>query len=150
MQTNARLRLINLTEWHSLIWCLLLSLCLFVSCKFSISFVRFGSVIAGAIQSKLFAKRDKGVERKGSSERRRHQRGSFSFVGGMQVVVSGQPFFFCKRLVHCCTWCHSCAACFSYTSAYWWFPLVPFCVIPHFFPKICDQGILVHCNIHLI
>ncbi|XP_044504047.1 protoporphyrinogen oxidase, mitochondrial isoform X1 [Mangifera indica] len=55
---------------------------------------RFGSVIAGAIQSKLFAKRDKGVERKGSSERRRHQRGSFSFVGGMQTLTDS----LCKKL----------------------------------------------------
>ncbi|KAJ0053057.1 hypothetical protein Pint_02956 [Pistacia integerrima] len=66
------------------------------SSKFSISFVRYGSVIAGAIQSKLSAKREKGVETKGSSERKRSPRGSFSFVGGMQVVVSVQPFFFTR------------------------------------------------------
>ncbi|KAJ0111259.1 hypothetical protein Patl1_02990 [Pistacia atlantica] len=66
------------------------------SSKFSISFVRYGSVIAGAIQSKLSAKREKGVETKGSSERKRSPRGSFSFVGGMQVVVLVQPFFFSR------------------------------------------------------
>ncbi|KAH7577219.1 hypothetical protein JRO89_XS01G0223200 [Xanthoceras sorbifolium] len=51
---------------------------------------RFGSVIAGAIKSKLSAKNKKGEEKKGSTEKKRSQRGSFSFLGGMQVLI------FCK------------------------------------------------------
>lgn len=46
---------------------------------------RFGSVISGAIQSKLFAKRENKGGARGSSANKRQLRGSFSFMGGMQV-----------------------------------------------------------------
>ncbi|KAK9225532.1 hypothetical protein WN943_010574 [Citrus x changshan-huyou] len=47
---------------------------------------RYGSVIAGAIKSKFSARKEKSAEAKGSSEKKRRQRGSFSFLGGMQWV----------------------------------------------------------------
>lgn len=47
---------------------------------------RFGSVIAGAFKSKLFAKRDKTGETKDALRKRKPKRGSFSFQGGMQVL----------------------------------------------------------------
>lgn len=47
--------------------------------------VRFGSIIAGAIKSKLSAKREKGGELKSSPDKKKRPRGSFSFQGGMQV-----------------------------------------------------------------
>lgn len=56
---------------------------------------RFGSVIAGAIKSKLSSKRDKIGETKISSDKRKHQRGSFSFEGGMQTLTDT----LCKNLL---------------------------------------------------
>ncbi|GAY65556.1 hypothetical protein CUMW_242070 [Citrus unshiu] len=47
---------------------------------------RYGSVIAGAIKSKFSARKEKSAEAKGSSEKKCRQRGSFSFLGGMQVL----------------------------------------------------------------
>lgn len=48
--------------------------------------LRFGSIISGAIQSKLSARNEKSGETKPSSKKPKHQRGSFSFQGGMQVL----------------------------------------------------------------
>ncbi|TQD98091.1 hypothetical protein C1H46_016213 [Malus baccata] len=48
---------------------------------------RFGSVISGAIKSKLSAKKEKSGQTKGSVEKGKHQRGSFSFHGGMQTLT---------------------------------------------------------------
>ncbi|GER33283.1 protoporphyrinogen oxidase [Striga asiatica] len=45
---------------------------------------RFGSIIAGAIQSKLS---DRKGTSGGSSPKKKHKRGSFSFVGGMQTIM---------------------------------------------------------------
>lgn len=42
--------------------------------------IRFGSIIAGLVQTKLSAKRGK------SGEKKERRRGSFSFRGGMQVL----------------------------------------------------------------
>lgn len=55
---------------------------------------RFGSIIAGAVLSKLSAKREKRGETKGSSEKKKRQRGSFSFQGGMQTLTDT----LCKEL----------------------------------------------------
>lgn len=49
---------------------------------------RFGSIISGAIQSKLFTKKGKNGKLNSSSTSKKHQRGSFSFLGGMQVKYS--------------------------------------------------------------
>ncbi|OIW02997.1 hypothetical protein TanjilG_13634 [Lupinus angustifolius] len=46
---------------------------------------RFGSIIAGALRSKLFVKREKTGEIKGAA--RESRRGSFSFQGGMQTLT---------------------------------------------------------------
>ncbi|CAI0457538.1 unnamed protein product [Linum tenue] len=46
---------------------------------------RFGSIIAGTIQAKWSAKKNKGGETMGSE--RKKQRGSFSFIGGMQTLT---------------------------------------------------------------
>ncbi|XP_068472206.1 protoporphyrinogen oxidase, mitochondrial isoform X2 [Phaseolus vulgaris] len=48
---------------------------------------RFGSVIAGALQSKLFSKREKTGENKTALKKNKHKRGSFSFQGGMQAPL---------------------------------------------------------------
>ncbi|XP_016649535.1 PREDICTED: protoporphyrinogen oxidase, mitochondrial isoform X1 [Prunus mume] len=48
---------------------------------------RFGSVISGAIKSKLSASKGKSGETKGSVEKGKRQRGSFSFHGGMQTLT---------------------------------------------------------------
>ncbi|CAK8541130.1 unnamed protein product [Lathyrus sativus] len=48
---------------------------------------RFGSIIAGALQSSLFGKRNKTVETKDAPRKNKHQRGSFSFHGGMQTLT---------------------------------------------------------------
>ncbi|OAY29614.1 protoporphyrinogen oxidase 2 [Manihot esculenta] len=48
---------------------------------------RFGSIIAGAVLAKLSAKREKSRETKVSSEKKKRQRGSFSFLGGMQTLT---------------------------------------------------------------
>ena len=56
-----------------------------MSGEYPISF-RFGSIIAGAIQSRLFAKREKTGGTKSSLGKKKHRRGSFSFQGGMQVL----------------------------------------------------------------
>ncbi|TKY63095.1 Protoporphyrinogen oxidase [Spatholobus suberectus] len=55
---------------------------------------RFGSIIAGALQSKLFAKRDKTGENKAALRKNKHKRGSFSFHGGMQTLTDT----LCKEL----------------------------------------------------
>jgi len=47
---------------------------------------RFGSIIAGALQSSVFGKKDKAGETKDVPRKNKHQRGSFSFQGGMQVL----------------------------------------------------------------
>ncbi|KAM7509807.1 hypothetical protein LguiB_008682 [Lonicera macranthoides] len=49
---------------------------------------RFGSIIFGAIRSKVSAKNRKGGDLKGSSANKKHQRGSFSFFGGMQTLTN--------------------------------------------------------------
>lgn len=49
-------------------------------------YFRFGSIIGGALQSKLFSKREKTGETKGALGKKKHTRGSFSFHGGMQVL----------------------------------------------------------------
>ncbi|KAF3435205.1 hypothetical protein FNV43_RR22292 [Rhamnella rubrinervis] len=54
----------------------------------------FGSIISGAIQSKLSARNAKSEETKRSSEKTKHQRGSFSFQGGMQTLTDT----LCKEL----------------------------------------------------
>lgn len=55
---------------------------------------RYGSVIAGAIQSKLPSRKDKSRETKGSVEKGKRRRGSFSFQGGMQTLTDT----LCKQL----------------------------------------------------
>lgn len=55
---------------------------------------RYGSVIAGAIKSKFSARKEKSAEAKGSSEKKRRERGSFSFLGGMQTLTDA----LCKAL----------------------------------------------------
>ncbi|XP_077227144.1 flavin containing amine oxidoreductase family isoform X2 [Tasmannia lanceolata] len=55
---------------------------------------RFGSVIVGAIRSKLSGKKEEKEEKKGYSGRRNRQRGSFSFQGGMQTLID----ILCKEL----------------------------------------------------
>ncbi|PNY10207.1 protoporphyrinogen oxidase chloroplastic/mitochondrial-like [Trifolium pratense] len=55
---------------------------------------RYGSIIAGALQSSLFGKRDKTVETKGGPRKNKNQRGSFSFQGGMQTLTDT----LCKEL----------------------------------------------------
>ncbi|CAK9145481.1 unnamed protein product [Ilex paraguariensis] len=47
---------------------------------------RFGSIISGAFQSKLTAKREKSGGKKDSTNKKQ-QRGSFSFLGGMQTLT---------------------------------------------------------------
>ncbi|CAA2954018.1 protoporphyrinogen oxidase, mitochondrial [Olea europaea subsp. europaea] len=49
---------------------------------------RFGSIISGAILSKLSAKKGTPEGSKGSSANKRHRRGSFSFFGGMQTLTN--------------------------------------------------------------
>jgi hypothetical protein len=49
--------------------------------------IRFGSIIAGLLQSKTSAKGEKSGETKGTLEKKKRQRGSFSFHGGMQVLI---------------------------------------------------------------
>ncbi|CAN1273326.1 Protoporphyrinogen oxidase 2 [Linum perenne] len=46
---------------------------------------RFGSIIAGAIQAKLSAKKDRAGDKKGSGKKKQH--GSFSYFGGMQTLA---------------------------------------------------------------
>lgn len=48
--------------------------------------IRFGSIIVGAIRSKVSAKKGEGGGMKASSTPKKHKRGSFSFLGGMQVT----------------------------------------------------------------
>ncbi|XP_065628517.1 protoporphyrinogen oxidase, mitochondrial isoform X2 [Quercus suber] len=55
---------------------------------------RFGSIIAGLLQSKISAKRVKSGETKGTLEKKKPQRGSFSFHGGMQTLTD----MLCKEL----------------------------------------------------
>ncbi|XP_042500945.1 protoporphyrinogen oxidase, mitochondrial-like [Macadamia integrifolia] len=46
---------------------------------------KYGSIIVGAIRSKFSGKREENEARKNSSGKKKGQRGSFSFHGGMQV-----------------------------------------------------------------
>ncbi|XP_020218703.1 protoporphyrinogen oxidase 2 isoform X1 [Cajanus cajan] len=55
---------------------------------------RFGSIIAGALKSKLFAGRDKTGENKMAQRKNKPKRGSFSFQGGMQTLTDT----LCKEL----------------------------------------------------
>ncbi|KAG5527072.1 hypothetical protein RHGRI_028108 [Rhododendron griersonianum] len=55
---------------------------------------KFGSIISGAIQSKLFTKKGKNGKLNSSSISKKHQRGSFSFLGGMQTLTDA----LCKEL----------------------------------------------------
>lgn len=55
---------------------------------------KFGSVFVGAIRSKLTGKAKVNGERKTSVEKTKHQRGSFSFHGGMQALID----MLCKEL----------------------------------------------------
>ncbi|XP_061342951.1 protoporphyrinogen oxidase 2 isoform X2 [Gastrolobium bilobum] len=55
---------------------------------------RFGSIIAGALQSNLFAKKDKTGETKDALRKNKQKRGSFSFHGGMQTLTDT----LCKEL----------------------------------------------------
>ncbi|XP_057982173.1 protoporphyrinogen oxidase 2 isoform X2 [Malania oleifera] len=55
---------------------------------------RFGSIIVGAIKSKLATKRENSGEKTGSLEKKKHLRGSFSFHGGMQTLTDT----LCKEL----------------------------------------------------
>lgn len=48
---------------------------------------RFGSIIVGAVRSKISAKKVEGGGMNASSKSKRRTRGSFSFLGGMQVNV---------------------------------------------------------------
>lgn len=47
---------------------------------------RFGSIISGAVQSK-FSKKDNTARTKNTPVKKKHQRGSFSFLGGMQRLT---------------------------------------------------------------
>lgn len=55
---------------------------------------KFGSIISGAIQSKLSTKKGKSGKLNSSSTSKKHQRGSFSFLGGMQTLTDA----LCKEL----------------------------------------------------
>ncbi|XP_038716032.1 protoporphyrinogen oxidase 2, chloroplastic/mitochondrial isoform X3 [Tripterygium wilfordii] len=55
---------------------------------------RFGSIIAGAVRSKFTGRREKSQETKSSLDKKKHQRGSFSFFGGMQTIADR----LCKEL----------------------------------------------------
>ncbi|KAK4272172.1 hypothetical protein QN277_020761 [Acacia crassicarpa] len=48
---------------------------------------RFGSLIAGALQSKFSVKKEKTGGTKGALENKKPKRGSFSFFGGMQTLT---------------------------------------------------------------
>lgn len=67
-------------------------ICLFINANLFCS-IRFGSIIVGAVKAKLSAKKEKNGEKKGSSEKKKRQHGSFSFLGGMQVVILGTVSF---------------------------------------------------------
>ncbi|KAI8533439.1 hypothetical protein RHMOL_Rhmol10G0010400 [Rhododendron molle] len=58
---------------------------------------KFGSMISGAIQSKLSTKKGKNSKLNSSSTSKKHRRGSFSFLGGMQVKYSR----LLSRIVYC-------------------------------------------------
>ncbi|KAL3829502.1 hypothetical protein ACJIZ3_018304 [Penstemon smallii] len=49
---------------------------------------KFGSIISGAIQSKLSAKKGAAPRMKDSSANKKNKRGSFSFLGGMQTLTN--------------------------------------------------------------
>ncbi|KAI0523066.1 hypothetical protein KFK09_005456 [Dendrobium nobile] len=49
---------------------------------------KFGSVIVGAIRSKASGKPKDNVPSRSSSDKKKHQRGSFSFHGGMQTLTN--------------------------------------------------------------
>lgn len=54
--------------------------------------IRYGSVITGAIRSKVSSRKEKRGDTKGSVEKGKRQRGSFSFQGGMQVSLQWHTF----------------------------------------------------------
>ncbi|GFY87335.1 flavin containing amine oxidoreductase family [Actinidia rufa] len=54
----------------------------------------FGSIVSGAIQSKLSAPKGKSGAANSSTTNKKHQRGSFSFLGGMQTLTDA----LCKDL----------------------------------------------------
>ncbi|XP_057491094.1 protoporphyrinogen oxidase, mitochondrial isoform X1 [Actinidia eriantha] len=55
---------------------------------------KFGSIVSGAIQSKLSAPKGKSGAANNSATNKKHQRGSFSFLGGMQTLTDA----LCKEL----------------------------------------------------
>ncbi|GAU33321.1 hypothetical protein TSUD_165860 [Trifolium subterraneum] len=59
-----------------------------------VSLEMYGSIIAGALQSSLFGKRDKTAKTKDGPRKNKNQRGSFSFQGGMQTLTDT----LCKEL----------------------------------------------------
>lgn len=59
--------------------------------KSKLVYFRFGSIISGAVQSK-FSKKNNTAGTKNSPVKKKHQRGSFSFLGGMQVKLNGTVF----------------------------------------------------------
>ncbi|KAF7130205.1 hypothetical protein RHSIM_Rhsim10G0008600 [Rhododendron simsii] len=54
----------------------------------------FGSIISGAIQSKLSTKKGESGKLNSSATSKKHLRGSFSFLGGMQILTDA----LCKEL----------------------------------------------------
>ncbi|XP_038716031.1 protoporphyrinogen oxidase 2, chloroplastic/mitochondrial isoform X2 [Tripterygium wilfordii] len=74
-----------------IIWLILLLLA--QALEILILFV-FGSIIAGAVRSKFTGRREKSQETKSSLDKKKHQRGSFSFFGGMQTIADR----LCKEL----------------------------------------------------
>jgi len=55
-----------------------------------ISFFSFGSIIVGAIRTKFAAKGGKSRDTKSSPGTKKGSRGSFSFKGGMQVIICNE------------------------------------------------------------
>ncbi|XP_022133942.1 protoporphyrinogen oxidase, chloroplastic/mitochondrial [Momordica charantia] len=55
---------------------------------------RFGSILAGLVQSKLFTKKENSGARNGTAEKRKPGHGSFSFQDGMQTLTDR----LCKEL----------------------------------------------------
>lgn len=79
--------LINVTSEVLLLFFCKQDLCQVINDNFLCT-SRFGSIISGAIQSKLSTKKGKSGKLNSSSTSKKHQRGSFSFLGGMQVKYS--------------------------------------------------------------
>lgn len=81
-----------------ILWRLGLSLFFGLVAKQFIPFFSFGSIIVGAIRTKFAAKGSKNGETKSSTGTKKGSRGSFSFKGGMQVMISQRKLDF--RLDH--------------------------------------------------